>query len=239
MKILILSDLHANPEALRAISESWDKLICLGDLVDYGLAPSEGIEFVRRHADAVVRGNHDHAVGYDADCGCAAPFREMSEATRAVMKQLLCDDELEFLRRLPESLTLEIEGARFYLCHAAPTDHFYRYLDKGLPQEVWQQEAKMVDADYILVGHTHQQFVKSVGNKKFLNPGSVGLSRDNPGKACYAIWKDGNIGLRQIRYDVPRAVERVMNAELPRKIREQLCRVLTGEALHEREDNRR
>jgi hypothetical protein len=67
MKILVISDLHGNLEALEAITESWDERWVLGDLVNYGPNPSEVIDFVRRHASVVVRENHDHAIGHGAD----------------------------------------------------------------------------------------------------------------------------------------------------------------------------
>jgi protein phosphatase len=228
MKLLIISDLHAKWEALNAIQENWDRLFCLGDLVDYGTSPHEIIRFVRENMGVAVRGNHDHAVAYDVDCGCAPPFHAMSVATRELMKQMLRPEEIEFLRSLPEEQTVDIEGSRFYLCHAAPTDHLYRYLDKASPDEVWEGEAAVSDADVILIGHTHQQFVKRVGRKWFVNPGSVGLSRDHPGKACYAIWNDGNIELKQVSYDVQKAIERVRGSTLPDEIKIQLERAHLG-----------
>jgi putative phosphoesterase len=228
MKIVILSDLHANLEALRAIEESWDKLICLGDLVDYGISPHEIIRFVRENADAVVRGNHDQALANGVDCGCAPPFHALSVATRELMKQVVLHEEMDFLRSIPETHTLNISGVRFYLCHAAPSNHFYEYLDKDSKMEVWKKEAALVDADFILLGHTHQQFVKDTGSMTFINPGSVGLSRDLPGRACYATWNDGNIELKNLRYDVDQCVERLAASPLPENIKEQLEGVIRG-----------
>lgn len=228
MKILIISDLHANREALDAVQESWDRLICLGDLVDYGTCPHEILDFVKQHASLTVCGNHDHAVAFDADCGCAPPFHAMSVATRALMKQMLSSQEIEYLRDLPEEESIEMEGARFYLCHAAPTNHLYKYLGKGLRNDMWVEEAAAVDANFILVGHTHQQFVKGLGEKMFINPGSLGLSRDFPGKACYAIWDEGHIELKRVPYDVKKTIDRVMSSPLSLVVKEQLEQVLLG-----------
>ena len=63
MKLLILSDIHGNLDALHAIRESYDELWVLGDIVNYGPEPGEALEAVRATASIVVQGNHDHAVG--------------------------------------------------------------------------------------------------------------------------------------------------------------------------------
>ncbi|HMF14390.1 MAG TPA: metallophosphoesterase family protein, partial [Gemmataceae bacterium] len=65
MRILLLADVHGNWPALQAIQEPHDECVCLGDLVDYGLEPAPCIDWVRRNARHVVRGNHDHAVAQD------------------------------------------------------------------------------------------------------------------------------------------------------------------------------
>jgi predicted phosphodiesterase len=66
MKIAIISDIHGNLAALETFPEkSFDQLWCMGDLVDYGPRPHQVIQWVRDHATAVIRGNHDQAVGFD------------------------------------------------------------------------------------------------------------------------------------------------------------------------------
>jgi predicted phosphodiesterase len=82
MRICIISDLHANIEALSALPADYDELWVLGDLVNYGPDPAETIEFVRSNASTVLRGNHDNAVGFGADCRCSPRFRAMANATR-------------------------------------------------------------------------------------------------------------------------------------------------------------
>lgn len=81
-KLLIISDIHGNLDALDALSESYDELWVLGDLVNYGPQPKEVMEAVMARATLVVQGNHDHAVGHDDDSRCSARYRKMAEATR-------------------------------------------------------------------------------------------------------------------------------------------------------------
>src|SRR5262249_35964050 len=91
MKILIVSDIHANWPALSAVvaEEPYDRLICLGDIVDYGPHPRLCLAYIRQHADWVIRGNHDNALGFGVDCGCRGDFRELSVSTRAWHRTLV------------------------------------------------------------------------------------------------------------------------------------------------------
>jgi hypothetical protein len=70
VKILIISFVHGNTEALSSVTESYDELWVLGDLVNYGPDPAGAIRSLRQRATLIVRGNHDHAVGYDVDPRC-------------------------------------------------------------------------------------------------------------------------------------------------------------------------
>lgn len=93
MKIVIISDIHANMEALEALPTLGDRLWVLGDLVNYGPDPAAVVEWVRKRAAVVVRGNHDHAVATGEDPRCSAPFREMSSAMLAYTRASLRDDQ--------------------------------------------------------------------------------------------------------------------------------------------------
>src|SRR5882724_3484362 len=108
MKILILSDIHANIEALEAIKEEYDCLFCLGDLVDYGPSPKECIDFIKNNAHAVVRGNHDNAVAFRTDCKCSEAYRLMSVKTRELMWNILGEEEINYLSSLPLNRVLEL-----------------------------------------------------------------------------------------------------------------------------------
>ena len=83
MKILAISDLHANWPALEPVlaAESFDRLLVGGDLVSYGPHPREVVDFVRGHATIVVRGNHDEALAHSVDCRCAPSSKPLAEAT--------------------------------------------------------------------------------------------------------------------------------------------------------------
>ena len=86
MRFLVLSDIHGNWPALEAVLRAepdFDTAAFCGDVVDYGPCPVECLRWVAEHAEHVVRGNHDNALGFDLDCRCMGSFREYSLATRA------------------------------------------------------------------------------------------------------------------------------------------------------------
>src|SRR5216684_4251941 len=105
MRICIISDLHANMEALSALPNDYDELWVLGDLVNYGPNPAEIIDFVRSRASMIVRGNHDHSVGFGAQCGCSPRFRALAEATRDYTSSVLSAADKQFSTR-PSNLRM-------------------------------------------------------------------------------------------------------------------------------------
>jgi putative phosphoesterase len=224
MKVLIVSDIHANWPALAAVvaAESYERLICLGDIVDYGPHPRPCLAYIRQHADWTIRGNHDNALGYGVDCGCRGDFRELSVSTRAWHRTLVREDDLAFLRTLPLHLEVTIDGYRFYLGHAAPHDDLFTYLTPAtLPAAV-----AGVEADFLLLGHTHLPLHQRVGNLTVVNPGSVGLPRDSGGKANYAVYEQGTVTLKQVAYDVEGTIADLRQGPLSTAVVERLAALL-------------
>ena len=235
MKILILSDIHANLPALQAVLDKdgdFDKLLFLGDVVDYGPNPKECVKFIKENADYYVRGNHDNALGYGVDCNCMGTFRKYSIATREWHKTLLNEIDIRFLRNMPtiDSFQLDnpvdgYEDTSFYMAHASPQGDMFKYLN----QDEIAGELEGIIAEYILVGHTHVQYKKKMDYELIVNPGSVGLARDG-GQACYAVYEDGEIHLKRIDYDVEKTISDLMKSSLPQSVKEGLKKVLLHKA---------
>jgi predicted phosphodiesterase len=174
MRIAIVSDLHANLAALESIREPYDLLFCLGDLVDYGPQPREAIHWVRERALRVVRGNHDHALAYKADCRCAPAMREASVSTRQWHATLLSPQDEEYLRGLPITEDIELAGAVFHLAHGSPMGDLYDYhITPEAPDEVLREATKGIEADFILLGHTHLPMVRTIGATTIINLNSA------------------------------------------------------------------
>jgi putative phosphoesterase len=224
LRILIASDLHANLEAVRSLPSDYDQLWILGDIVNYGPDPSEVIEFVREHASLVVRGNHDDAIGFDRDPQCSPAFRRMAEETGRFTMSVVSQQEREFLRGLPLAAGRDIDGIRFFLCHAAPGNPLHEY--RSADSDLWTKDTAQKFCDVLLAGHTHVPFCRSVRARRVANPGSVGQSKHDGGRACYAIWEDGELRLESVGYAIEKTVAKLRNLPVSPEVREQLEAVL-------------
>lgn len=231
MPYLILSDVHANQEALEAVLKDarglYDRVLCLGDLVGYGADPNFVVDWVRENATAVVRGNHDKVcVGLDPLEVYNPAARASAEWTRTVLTPLNFT-YLENLARGP----LRIEN--FDLVHGSPADEDEYLVHPGDVNSL----RSSLDATLTFFGHTHVQggFLVARGGVRRLfpgmepilqlepdhyylvNPGSVGQPRDMNARAAYAIYspESRTVEFRRARYNVARAAAKILEAGLP------------------------
>lgn len=223
MKIVIISDLHANRAALEALPESYTELWVLGDLVNFGPDPAEVVEFVREKVTVMVRGNHDHAIGYNSDPRCIARYQRMADLTRKYTASVLDDGQKQFLRNLPLQRKLRRQNTHFYLCHAKPSDPLYGYSPPDSPE--WNREVEALQTDVLLVGHTHVPLMRRIGEKLIVNPGSLGQPTGKP-EACYAVWEDGSFHLKTCCYPVEQTVAKVQKLSFPRDVEEDIVQIL-------------
>lgn len=229
MKLLLLSDIHGNWPALEAVLQAepdFDAVAFCGDVVDYGPFPVECIRWLAGNADYLVRGNHDNALAFGKDCRCMGSFREASLATRDWHHTLVAGPDLDFLRRLPTLEWFEWQAIHFRMAHATPQGDLFEYLRA----EQWGDHVQGLDGDFVLLGHTHVQGMRTFGKTTVVNPGSVGLARDHNGFACYGIWEEGAVSLRRIPYDVDRTVAALRSAPLPQRVIDGLVAILKGDA---------
>ncbi len=176
MRILVVSDIHANWPALAAIDEPFDVCLCLGDLVDYGPDPAPCVRWAMNHATYAIRGNHDHGVAQGIPVIGDTGFRYLTQASRPSMWEALGHEERRYLLQLPVTQRFTLGGKRFLLVHATPRDPLDEYLLKD--HQTWAKRLQNIDADVVCVGHTHMQFNIQINGVVVLNPGSVGLPRD-------------------------------------------------------------
>ena len=212
MRILVVSDLHANPSALAAVREPFDVCLCLGDLVEYGPDPGPCVEWARQTGAITVRGNHDHGAVQGVDIQGVSGFRYLTMATRRATAERLSDEDRRFLAALPTSRMLKLDGKRFLLVHASPRDPLDEYV--GADPAAWEARLGGLHVDFLLVGHTHLQFSLQAGRTTVVNPGSVGLQRDGDPRARYAVIEDGRVELKQAAYDVEAAVAAVADSPI-------------------------
>lgn len=212
MRYLILSDLHANLEALEAVLQQthgqYDKPVCLGDVVGYGPDPNEVIDRLRKlEPVATVRGNHDKAgCGIDSAEEFNAAARQAALWTRGQLRA----ENLTYLRQLPPG---PIRLDNFQIVHGSLRDED-EYI--FMPREAYET-LKLATTPLTFCGHTHFQggfALKQTGRMEILrvsmaegvataelalepdtryliNPGSLGQPRDGDPRAAFAILATG------------------------------------------------
>ncbi len=230
MRILIISDIHSNVQALSAVQDNEkgvDKIFCLGDLVNYGPNPSECIEHVRSISNKIVKGNHDHAVGTGRDeYGCPPKYRILAEPGKDYTRSVLNEEEREFLQTLTPVEELELEGFKFLLSHGSPNGDMCKYLPPATTDEAMAGELEGVEADFVFVGHTHIPMVKNIGKTLVVNPGSVGFPSGGSPMASYAVWEDGKVEIKRVKYDVEETVKALKTTSMPPENIDELSRKL-------------
>jgi predicted phosphodiesterase len=234
MRILVISDIHANYTALEAVLDDAgkvDETWCLGDLVGYGPDPNAVVEQIREIPRLTcLLGNHDVAV-----IG-KMPFETFNgEARRSLIhhEKVLNADNMEFMRSLPQHTKVRGEVT---LAHGSPRDPLWEYILNTLSARL---NFDHFDTAWCFVGHTHIQgmFQLVEGSdrvtaeptkpgmkiklhpKLILNPGSVGQPRDRDPRAAYAIY-DSEARTwepRRVEYNIAEVQERIREAGLPEK----------------------
>jgi predicted phosphodiesterase len=233
MRVLIISDIHANIIALDTVladAGPYDAVWCLGDLVGYGPNPNECVERVRALPQLkCLVGNHDKAVLGDIPI---TTFNADARASIDWTQQAITEDNLAYLRSLPET---EAAGD-FTLAHGSPRQPVWEYI---LDRFIAQENFPFVSTPYCLVGHTHmpviyQQSEDGVheeppnyseprylnGERLIINPGSVGQPRDSNPDAAYAMF-DTDSALweyRRVAYDIVETQTRMRAARLPERL---------------------
>lgn len=228
MKIAIISDIHANIEALNAVLRDIGKvtsIYCVGDLVGYGPDPNKVIEILETLGIKSVMGNHDYATINNAPVG----FNEIAAAAVHWGHKNISKENMKLLSSLPEHLLVEYDNLSMYLVHGSPRDPLNEYIIPNTPDELLLHFLNNTKADFLIMGHTHLPFYTNFEEQNggiVLNPGSVGQPRDHDPRASYCIieYEDEKIGIeiKRIDYDINKVSEKIRNAGLPEFLAERL-----------------
>jgi len=178
MKLALLSDIHSNIEALRAVLTSVrqmkiDTLLIAGDFVGYYFDLHSIFDEMADFKIYACKGNHDeqylnYLKGTYIDKNDRYNYRNITFESNEYC-------HIEFLEKLNETVFVVIDGSRFLICHGSPWKRdSYIYPDMNL-EEVGDYQNLPVDV--IIQGHTHYQMVKTLKDKIVINPGSVGQPR--------------------------------------------------------------
>jgi diadenosine tetraphosphatase ApaH/serine/threonine PP2A family protein phosphatase len=237
VRYAVLSDVHANLEALRAVlddaADRADAVLCLGDVVGYGADPEACVDLVAERCEAVVGGNHEHGVAGLMDLRWFTPLaRAAAEWTR----ERLDAEARAWLGALP--LRREVGDAT--LVHASPAapeewDYLLDPEDGYAAFPAFGTRLCFVGHSHVTAawaqgswGHEHARAPREValeaGSRYIVNVGSVGQPRDRDPRAAYAVWdvEARTIAFRRVPYDVAGARAKIAAAGLPRFLADRL-----------------
>lgn len=239
MRILLISDIHANLVALDAVlaaAGGYDAIWCLGDLVGYGPAPNECLAKIRALDPICLAGNHDWAVLGKLDVN---EFNGDARRAIAWTQEVLHAENLAWLERLPDRR--ELQHSDVTLVHASPRHPIWEYI---LSSSLAGENMSYFETPVCFFGHTHVASVFHMaagqerisaqplvpGNalllsaKTLLNPGSVGQPRDRDPRAAYAIFdpEAGSLTPYRVPYDIAATQAQMAQAKLPRRLIERL-----------------
>jgi diadenosine tetraphosphatase ApaH/serine/threonine PP2A family protein phosphatase len=233
MRVLVISDIHANLTALDAVladAGERDATWCLGDLVGYGPDPNECVERIRSLPNLVcLMGNHDAAALEQIDMDS---FNNEARTSLMWVKATLSADNLAFIQHLPEI----DETNRVTLAHGSPRNPIWEYI---LDPRTARRNLDHFQTPFCFVGHTHLPIIyqfnseltivtviapeagdsRALTGRALANPGSVGQPRDHDPRASYAIidtvkyvWE-----AHRVAYNIESVKQRILQAGLPPK----------------------
>lgn len=234
MAYLIISDIHANADALLTVLEdarkcgNIEKILCLGDITGYAAEPGACIAIARESDWVCIKGNHDMAVSGEMD---ARQFNDDAAGAAAWQRRHISLSDRQWLKHLPRTL----EVGDFTLAHGSPRDPVWEYVTE--PRQAAGSFAHF-RTRFCLVGHTHcpvyfvargrgaegrlfkpGQPLKLEG-RMLINPGSVGQPRDGDPRASYAIYDSEakSVRIHRISYDIEVTQNRMVELGLPMRL---------------------
>lgn len=234
MRLLIISDIHANVTAFETVLADakglWDKIWCLGDVIGYGPDPNECVELLRQFDHLSLSGNHDWAVLGKLDINT---FNNDAREAITWTRQTLTAENREYLESLP-ALTLQ---EPFTLAHASPRHPVWEYI---LDPATAGANFAHYETPYCLVGHTHSpvifaelendyplallpEYNRQIAlgvERLIINPGSVGQPRDSDPRAAYALLDTESLiwQFRRVEYPIGEVQARMRQHNLPNRL---------------------
>lgn len=240
MRYLVLSDIHANLEGLRALLQAargWDGVLFLGDLVGYGPNPNECAELLRQQGKvSAVIGNHDVAALGQMDL---EEFNPQAKFAAMWTQNVMSEETRAYLESLPQVEELDA----ITLVHGSPRDPVWEYLDQ--PAQAPENFARFT-TPLCFVGHTHVPrvfsqdpdtketavhvpaseavFGTSDGIRRIINPGSAGQPRDGDPRAAFGIFDSDaqRFQYHRVPYDIATTQKKMQAAGLPKSLAERL-----------------
>lgn len=243
MRYALLSDIHSNLPALRAVladidaRKNIDAMYHLGDLTGYAPWPNEVVALLREREIPGIAGNYDSTVATDyKHCGCKADSpheEELSHLSYEWTRSHLTPETKKYLASLPFRIDIRplgghVSGPTITLIHGNQTLNTV-YVTEDRSDSFLEKMARDIGSrsgDVVCFGHTHKPWQRVVGGIQFINTGSVGRPKDRDWRACYVLLSVEQAGTRvefvRVAYEVDEAADAIRVSDLPAEFAEVL-----------------
>lgn len=200
MKIGVISDVHSNVYGLESVLQQLrgtELILCAGDITGYYPFVNEVFQLLENHNIVFIKGNHDAYL-------CGDQIRDLHpielksfEHTMAHITQI----NLDRLRNASSHLSVNLDGYKVVMFHGSPWNQLEEYIYPDYPNF---NRFTDIDADVIILGHTHYPMVKQLDGKLVINSGSCGQPRDYDSRASFAVFdtEARNVVIERVQYDV-------------------------------------
>ncbi len=209
MQIGVFSDAHGHLagflSAIKLLKAAGaEKLYFLGDSVGY--IPSLDVLRLQRKSSELtcLLGNHEEMLLANISDDCAKDeVYKHSQICR-----LLTEEDLNYIKSLPRSLSITVNGVKVLFVHGSPSHATsgYVYPDTSL------SEFEKLDADVVFMGHTHHYFVKLENGRRFINVGSCGLPRDRDPRGCAVLFDTTTGSARELRFSLRESSRQILQS---------------------------
>ncbi|MBF0198183.1 MAG: metallophosphoesterase family protein [Planctomycetes bacterium] len=226
--IAIISDIHSNIEALKAVAtdikaKNITRVVVLGDVVGYGPNPAECLKLIRQlKPEVILMGNHEHALIHGSPHNMHPRARTTIDWTRSILSQ----EDLDYIRGWPTEFN--IDGTVAF--HASPCNHVMEYIfphDIKRPAIMRERFDKIPDR-HCVVGHVHipgvftenMEFIRPADlmsnlylfgdEKAIINVGSVGQPRDHDNRSCYVTFDGDAVIFRRVAYNYRKTQKKIL-----------------------------
>lgn len=198
MKIAVISDIHGNYPALKAVLDDVDRrnikqVLCLGDICGYYCMVNQCIDEIRDRNIISLMGNHDYYLLNHVTCSS-----KTVKICIDYQKEIITEQNRKWISGLPQ----EYDTKKASFRHGGWRDPIEERIE-DFDFDIVNEHAKQ----YYFSGHTHIQQIQKEQDVTYCNPGAIGQPRDHDPRAAYAIFvPDGEIELKRVPYDIDRIV---------------------------------
>ncbi len=221
MRIGLISDTHSNAPALQEVlyyleDAGVERIIHAGDLIGYNPFPNEVIDLIDKYNVESIRGNHEIILLTEDPSKADYPAERAIEWTKKVLTQ----NKRKYIASLEDSLRLRVADVSISIFHGSPSDPWQYVRAVNATRDLLEEAG----TDILVLGHTHEPFVRPLTTGMIVNPGAVGQPRDGDWRTSLAILdvEKMKATIKRLPYDMESVRSKIEEVGLPQILSDRL-----------------